>query len=191
MIGPIDRPLRLLGIAGSLRRGSFSSAVLASLAERAPGDIAITCHSLGDVPLYNADDDTEAPPAGVRRLWQAIGGSDGLVIVTPEYNYGIPGVLKNALDWASRPGSGFCLRGKPVLTLSVSPGATGAARAHCQLVATLDAVLARALLRPQITIGAVADKVQEGRLTDPASLAAGLAGLDDLRQEILRLRTDR
>jgi len=189
MITPIDRPLRLLGIAGSLRRGSFSGAVLKTLAELAPGDVAITCHALGDVPLYNGDDDTETPPAGVRLLWQAIGNSDGLIIVTPEYNYGIPGVLKNALDWASRPGSGFCLRGRPVLTLSVSPGATGAARAHCQLIATLDAVLARTVLRRQITIGGVADKVQDGRLTDPASLEAGLAGVDDLRQEIGRLRS--
>ena len=187
MTSPIDRPLRLLGIAGSLRRGSFSGAVLQTLAEQAPRDVAITCHSLGDVPLYDGDADTETPPEGVRRLWQAIASSDGLVIVTPEYNYGIPGVLKNALDWASRPGSGLCLKGKPVLTLSVSPGATGAARAHCQLIATLDAVLARAVLRRQITIGAVADKVQDGRLTDTASLEVVLAGLDDLRQEILRL----
>src|SRR5690606_22909746 len=105
--------IQLLGIAGSLRAGSFSTAILESLGDDLPADVGLHLHPLGDVPLYNQDLDTEIPLAPVAALRDAIAGADGLVIVTPEFNYGLPGVLKNALDWASRPYAASSLIGKP------------------------------------------------------------------------------
>ncbi len=107
-------------------------------------------------------------------------GSDGVVIATPEYNHGVPGVLKNALDWASRPLGGAALTGKPVLVISVSPAFTGGVRAQAQVNETLLAIHSRPVLGPQVVIGNVADKVSDGRLTDEPSLRFALSAIDRL-----------
>src|SRR5690348_9795642 len=115
-----DKP-RILGIVGSLRRDSYSGAVLrglqASVGERAH----VEAFPLANVPMYNADLDGENKPEPVVALKNAIRDCDGLVIVSPEYNYGVPGVLKNALDWASRPAYQSVLKAKPVLIIANSP----------------------------------------------------------------------
>lgn len=177
---------RLLGISGSLRRASFNTAILASLAEHVADRATLVLHPLNDVPLYDQDADTETPPAPVTALRQAIAAADGLVIAAPEYNYGLSGVLKNALDWASRPYGKSALKAKPVLTLTSSPAFTGGARAQAQLNEALIAVAALLVLRPQTVIAAAHEKIRDGKLTDEASLGFLSAGIDNLLLNVTR-----
>lgn len=176
----------LLGISGSLRRESFNTAILGSLAEALGDKAELRVFTLNDVPLYDQDLDTDTPPAAVTALREAIGEADGIVIASPEYNHGVSGVLKNALDWASRPYGRATLTGQPVFVLTSSPGAVGGARAHANLNETLAAIGARVVLRPQAVVGAVHEKMTDGRLTDRATLDFLLAGVDDLIADIRR-----
>lgn len=176
--------IKLLGISGSLRSGSFSTAILETLAENAPAGVDLTLHSLADVPLYNQDLDTDEPLPAVAALRNAIAAVDGVVIATPEFNYGLPGVLKNALDWASRPYGAAALIHKPVVTMSSSYAFTGGVRAQAQLNETLLAIGTSLVIRPQVVIGEVHTKVQDGRLTDKASLDFALAAVADLARSI-------
>ena len=173
-------PVTLLGIAGSIRSGSFSAAILETLKAEVPEGVELTQHSLADVPLYNQDLDTDQPPAAVRSLRQAIAQADGLVIVTPEFNYGMPGLLKNALDWASRPYGASCLIGKPVVTMSASPAFTGGVRAQAQLNETLLATQSQLVVRSQVVIGEVHAKIVDGRLIERSSLDFAAAAIGDL-----------
>ena len=174
---------RLVGVAGSLRRDSYSTAILRTLREAMTSEVELVLHPLGDVPLYNQDEDTLTPPPPVSALRDAIARSDGLVIVTPEFNYGLPGVLKNALDWASRPYGAGALLGKPVLTMSASPAFTGGVRAQAQLNETLLATQSRLVVRPQTVIGSVHEKIVDGRLVDPASLQFALGAVGGLLRQ--------
>lgn len=175
---------RLLAISGSLRRESYNTAVLRSLIDLAADRAAIRLFTLNDIPPYCADLDGDNPPEPVRRFKDAIAGSDGLVICSPEYNFGIPGVLKNALDWASRPASHSPLKGKPVLIMSASTGALGGARSHCQIRETLTSTRSRIVARPPVTITHVAGKMADGRLTDEATIGFALEAMGDLFREI-------
>jgi chromate reductase, NAD(P)H dehydrogenase (quinone) len=116
----------------------------------------------------------------VRTFRRAIADSDGVVIATPEYNHGIPGILKNALDWASRPLGQSALLGKPVLVMSLSPAFTGGVRAQAQLHETLLAIQARILPGAQIVIGDAAGKIRDGVLVDQSCLSFALAAADRL-----------
>jgi chromate reductase, NAD(P)H dehydrogenase (quinone) len=138
--------------------------------------------------LYNEDDDHEQSPQSVRALRSVIDTSDGVIMISPEYNHGMSGVLKNALDWASRPYGRSGLRDRPVLTMTASPAFTGAVRAQQQMNETLLAIPARLVLRPQIVIGSVHQMVRDGRLVDEAALRFALAGVDDLLDEIRAAR---
>jgi chromate reductase len=109
-------------------------------------------------------------------------------MVSPEYNHGMSGVLKNGLDWASRPYGRSVLTGKPVLTMTTSPAFTGGVRAHQQVNETLASIPARLVLRPQIVIGNVHEKISDGRLVHEATLHFALAGVDDLLEEIRAAR---
>lgn len=184
--------VQLTGIAGSLRAGSFSTAILESLREELGTSAELTLHPLGDVPLYNQDLDTDAPLPGVRAMREAIAHGDGLVIVTPEFNYGLPGVLKNALDWASRPYGASPLLGKPVVTISASPAFTGGVRAQAQLNETLLGTQSRLVGGPQVVIGEVHNKILDGRLVDRAALDFALGAVSGLikmiENEIPQLR---
>lgn len=175
---------RLIGISGSLRRASFNSAILASLAEAVSDRVRLDIFPLDDVPLYDQDLDGDVWPPAVAALNLAIAEADGIVITSPEYNFGISGVLKNALDWASRPRGGSKLAGKPVLTMTASPAVTGGARAQAQLHETLRAIAARVMLRPQIVIASVHEKIVNGRLADAATLGLLVAGVEDLLHAI-------
>lgn len=179
---------RLLGLSGSLRRASANTAVLRSLADALAPKAELTIFPLDEIPPYNQDHDGENAPAAVRALKEAIAASDGLVVSSPEYNYGISGVLKNALDWASRPAMKSPMRGKPALIMTVSPAFTGGARAQYQLRETLSSMLARVVPRPQVVIAGVHEKVQDGRLVDEAALRFALEAVDDLLAEIALLR---
>ena len=182
--GDVLNPPRLLGISGSLRKNSFCTAILHTIAARAAATVDLEIMPLTDIPLYNQDLDTDSPPPPVVALREAIGSATGLIIVTPEYNYGLPGVLKNALDWASRPYGKSKLTGRVVLTLSASPAFTGGVRAQTQLNETLISNAAELVLRPQIVIGLVHEKVREGRLVDESSLQFIAQGMADLVKAI-------
>lgn len=123
---PQTPSIRLVAISGSIRRASHCTTVLRSLPPLLPPGVTLDIFPLDEVPLYNADLDGDKRPAAVVQLKSAIASADGLVLCSPEYNYGIPGVLKNAIDWASRPGFASPLKGKPVLIMTASPGTAGA-----------------------------------------------------------------
>jgi len=188
---PNAAPTRLVAISGSIRRASHCTAVLRSLTPLLPPTATLELFPLDDVPMYNADLDGDSPPAAVAQLKADIAAADGLVICSPEYNYGIPGVLKNAIDWASRPGFASPLKGKPVLVMTASPGTAGGVRAQAQIRDALAATLARPLVRQHIAIAGVASRIQDGLLVDEPTLGFIQAGLVDLLSEIRWLQAAR
>jgi chromate reductase len=137
--------------------------------------------------MYNADLDGDAPPAPVARLKQAIAEADGLVFCSPEYNYGMPGVLKNAIDWASRPGFASPLKGKPALIMTASPGTAGGVRAQAQIRDALAATLARPVVRQHVAIAGVNARIRAGLLVDESTLDFIRSALQDLLDEISML----
>jgi chromate reductase len=126
-------PVTFLGIAGSLRRLSFNRGLIRAAIELAPRGITVVPYDFSDVPLFDADVEVEGDPEPVARFKQAIADSDGLLIATPEYNHCVPGVLKNAIDWVSRPPRASVLTDKPVAIMGATPGQGGTARAQAQL----------------------------------------------------------
>jgi chromate reductase, NAD(P)H dehydrogenase (quinone) len=170
----------LLGLSGSLRTGSFSTGILRTLQGQLPKGVALRIHDLGPVPMYNQDLDGDGAPMAVIALREAIVNADGLVIVTPEFNYGMPGVLKNALDWASRPHGASSLISKPVITMSASPAFTGGVRALAQLHETLLATQSLIVPRPQTVFSEVHKKFEDGQLVDQLALNFALQAVTDL-----------
>ncbi|MGH7118413.1 MAG: NADPH-dependent FMN reductase [Acetobacteraceae bacterium] len=161
-------PLKVVSLLGSLRKGSFNAMLARTLPGLAPAGMAITpAPSIRDLPLYNADVQAEGFPAPVMALAGAIAAADGVIIVTPEYNYSIPGVLKNAIDWVSRL-SPQPFAGKPVALASASQGALGGARSQYHLRQVMVFVEAYVLNRPEVMVPAVQSKVDaaKGEITD-------------------------
>jgi chromate reductase len=181
--------VKLLGFAGSLRKDAFSKAVLMAVKQASTGKAHFDVYDLSSIPLYNQDVEDAGHPDEVTRFKTQIADSDGLVICTPEYNYGISGVLKNALDWASRPGYKSVLKDKPVLMVSSSPSFTGGVRAIEQLRQTLSATLSRIINVPEIVIGEVGHKITDGLLSDETSLRYIGGGLDALVKDIQMLKS--
>jgi chromate reductase len=133
--------MRVLGISGSLRRDSLNGALLRAAAERLPGGAElIAFERLRDIPPYDADAELEGTPEVVHELREAIRGADAVLVATPEYNHSIPGQLKNALDWASRPAGESALRGKPAAVIGASTGMFGAVWAQAELRKVLGAM---------------------------------------------------
>ena len=186
-----DTTARLVAISGSIRRASNCTAVLRSLQPLLPPGVALEIVPLDDIPPYNADLDGDTPPTPVLHLKRAIAGADGLVLCSPEYNYGMPGVLKNAIDWASRPGFASPLKGKPALVMTASPGTAGGVRAQAQIRDALAATLARPLVRPHVAIANVASRIVDGRLVDAPTLDFIRAALAELLDEIAMLAAAR
>jgi len=174
-----SRFIRLAGLCGSLRRGSYSAAILQSLRNELVAGAGLEIADIR-LPLYNQDEDGATPDVAVQTLRRTIADADGLIIVTPEYNHGVPGLLKNALDWASRPGNKSVLQNKPVLVISNSPGFTGGVRAQAQLNETLLAVSAVILPGRQIVISNVAEKIKDGVFADKANIAFAMESVHRL-----------
>ena len=175
--------VKLLGLSGSLRSNSYSRSVLYALQRALVPEVRLAVRDLG-LPLYNEDEDGDFASDDVRSFRSSIAASDGVVIITPEYNHGIPGVLKNALDWASRPLNSSPLAAKPVVVMSVSPAFTGGVRAQASVHDTLLAVGARIVGGPQIVIGNVAEKVVRGEFVDRSSLSFALSRISQMVQDI-------
>ena len=177
---------RLLGISGSLRKASTNTALLKALAESVADRATLEIFPLNDMPLYDQDIDVEPPRPAVAAFREAIAKADGVIVTSPEYNYGMSGVLKNALDWASRPYGKSRLTGKPVLTVTASAASTGGVRAQAQLNETLTAIAALVVLRPQSVIGSIFQKMTDGKFTDETSLKFLSAAVDDLLRDIAK-----
>lgn len=162
-----DRDLSILAFAGSLRRASYNRSLVRAAQEVAPAGMAVTLHDIGEIPLYNEDVEQAGEPDAVARFKQAIREADGLLIATPEYNHGVPGVTKNAIDWASRPPRKAPLDHKPVAILGASPGITGAARGQSQLRQAFEFTNSFCMPQPEILVYKAHEKFDaEGRLTD-------------------------
>jgi chromate reductase len=162
------RNLNLVTLLGSLRKGSYNGIVARALPALAPDGVTITAlPSVGTLPHYDADLQAEGFPREVAALADPLRAADGLIVVSPEYNYSVPGALKNAIDWLSRlPEQPF--KDKPVLIHSASPGVLGGARMQYHLRQSLVFLDARVFNVPEVMIGAVHTKVDEanGTLTD-------------------------
>jgi chromate reductase len=159
--------MRVLAISGSLRNGSYNGMLLRAAAELLPNDVELEIwDGLKAVPPYDEDDDKELAPAAVTQLRDAIAGADALLFATPEYNNSIPGQLKNAVDWASRPIATNVLRNKPVAVIGASTGAFGAVWSQAELRKVLAATGAR-VADAEVAVGHAHERFDgEGRLTD-------------------------
>ncbi len=166
--GPPESEIHVLGIVGSLREGSWNRALLRAARELSPDGMVVTIYEgLGDIPPYNADLEAKGDPASVDKFKNAIRKADALLIATPEYNYGVPGVLKNALDWASRPPAASVLRGKPAAIMGASGGPGATIRAQLALRQTFLTTETYALLKPEVLVARAQEKFDShGRLTD-------------------------
>lgn len=185
---PSRERYQLLGISGSLRANSFSSAVLEALVEASSLHATYGSADIGALPHFNQDLYLDPLPMPAARLRQQLAEAEGIVVSCSEYNHGIPGVLKNALDWASRPHNGSPLKGKPVLIVTSSPAFTGGVRAQYQVRETVVSALARPVATPEIVIGLVHTKIVDGRFRDPDAIAFALSGLATMFEEIERNR---
>lgn len=179
----------ILAIAGSLRRDSYNRALVRAAAELAPEGVAVDPFPLDDIPLFNRDVEAEGFPESVKKMHDAVAGADALLIATPEYQHSLPGVLKNALDWASRPPGKATIVGKPVAVMGATPGLWGTARAQTQLRQALVYNRCPMVYAPEVLI-AQADRRfdDEGRLTHEASRGFVRELIENLAELAVRLR---
>jgi len=156
--------MRVLGITGSLRRGSYNHALLREAAERLPAGVEfVEFERLGEIPTYDADLEEGVTPAAVEDLRQAMREADAVLVATPEYNHSIPGVLKNALDWASRPAGQSALNGTPAAVIGASTGMFGAVWAQAETRKVLGALGGR-VVEAELPVAKAADLYRDGRL---------------------------
>ena len=164
-----DDTVRILALVGSLRRGSYNRLLYEAAVELAPAGMTFTEADLRSLPLYDDDVRLEQDyPEPARRLRADIAAADGLLIVSPEYNHTVPGVLQNAIDWASRPPD-QPFKGKPVAIMGASTGRLGTARMQLALRTTLDSLEAHALLKPEVMISSAREAFDETGLADPTA----------------------
>ena len=161
-------PFTVLGIAGSLRRGSYNRGLIRAAVEVAPAGTTVIPYDLADLPLFNADVEAQGDPPSVAAFKRAVREADALLIATPEYNHCVPGVLKNAIDWASRPARASVLTGKPVAIMGASTGGGGTARAQAHLRDGLSYTNGLVLPLPEVLVPFADSKFDaESTLTDP------------------------
>ena len=181
-----DDGLRVFGFAGSLRQGSLNKALLAAARELAPAGMAVEVFDLAGVPLYDDDLRRDGLPDAVAALRAGIAAADAVLIATPEYNFSFSGVVKNAIDWASRPPD-QPFAGKPIAILGASPSRLGTARAQYQLRQCFVFLDGRVMNRPEMMLGGAREAFDDsGRLVEEGArqqLAAFLAALADFARE--------
>lgn len=183
--------MRILAISGSLRRDSHNTALLRAAADLLPPGVELDVYDrLKAIPPYDEDERAAGRPAAVADLWEAIAAADGVLVSTPEYNHSIPGQLKNALDWMSRPLADSPLRNKPAAVVGASTGMFGAVWAQAETRKVLTAVGARVLDR-ELPVPSADELLADGVLTDAeiegalAEIVEGLAtAIDDRRRKL-------
>ena len=162
----MDKPIRILGIAGSLRRNSYNRSTLRAAQQLVPPDATLEVFELDGIPVFSEDEERQ-PPAKVVELKKRIREADAVLFVTPEYNYSIPGGLKNAIDWASRPYGDSAWTGKPAAIMGASIGALGTARAQYHLRQVFVFLNVHALNQPEVMIANASQNFDgEGNLTN-------------------------
>ncbi len=180
--------MRILGVAGSLRKASYNRAALRAAAELLPADTTLEIFDLDGIPPFSEDIE-RTPPSRVVELKAKIREADAILIVTPEYNYSVPGVLKNAIDWASRPPEPP-FDGQPVAIMGASPGALGTARAQYHLRQMFIFLNGMVLNKPEVMIANASQRFDEqGRLTDEKTrefVRGLLVGLKDWTERLRR-----
>jgi chromate reductase len=165
----MNKPIRILGIAGSLRRDSYNRATLRAATELVPEGATIEIFEIDGLPAFNQDEE-QNPPAKVVELKRRIREADAILFVTPEYNYSVPGVLKNAIDWASRPYGDSAWNGKPAAIMGASIGAIGTARAQYHLRQMMVFLNMFPVNQPEVMIGNASERFDaSGNLTDDAT----------------------
>ena len=180
--------LMILGVAGSLRRASYNRAALRAAQSLTPEGARLEISDIDGVPLFNQDQERE-PPAAVVELKRRVRAADAILFATPEYNHSFPGVLKNIIDWASRPFGESAWAGKPVAVIGCSSGVAGTARAQAHLRQVFVTLDMPALNQPQVLIANAAQKFDaEGNLTDEATKALIRQLLQNLAAWTRRLR---
>jgi chromate reductase, NAD(P)H dehydrogenase (quinone) len=166
----------ILFVPGSLRKASASRATVRGLQTRLPSDCAVTVADVGKLPHYNADiTDSSEVAAWMVQVEQA----DAVIFVTPEYNYSVPGVLKNAIDWASRPAFESVFKGKPCFIVSVSGGPLGGVRAQAHLKGILGGLLAKTFVSKEVIVPMANTKIEDGVMTDATILDFAMANLTE------------
>jgi chromate reductase len=177
----MDQKISILGFAGSLRRASYNRALLRAALELLPEDTSLEIFELEGIPPLNQEQEA-SPPERVKEFKKRIKAADALLIATPEYNYSVPGVLKNAIDWASRPYGDSAFEGKPVAIMSASTGMLGGARAQYHLRQSFVFLDMHPVNKPEVFVTFAPQKFDsEGRLLDKtarkliAELLAALA----------------
>ena len=174
----MNKQVRILGIAGSLRSQSYNRAALRAATELVPEDATIEVFEIDGLPGFNQDEE-QNPPAKVTELKRRIREADAILFVTPEYNYSVPGVLKNAIDWASRPYGDSAWNGKPAAIMGASIGSIGTARAQYHLRQMMVFLNMFPINQPEVMIANAQDRFdKEGNLTDESS--------KDLIRQLLR-----
>ena len=167
---------RILGLSGSLRKGSYNTALLRAAAGATPEGVEIEIGSIAGVPLYNADDEArDGLPEAVVTLQKQLAAADGLLLVTPEYNNGVPGVFKNALDWMSRGDGGAAFRDKPVAVMGASPGGFGTVLAQAHWLPVLRTLGTRPWFGQKLMVS------RAGKVFDDSGALADEASRDQLR----------
>ena len=165
----MSKPIRILGIAGSLRRESYNRATLGAATQLVPEGATIETFELDGIPGFNQDEE-QNPPAKVVELKKRIREADAILFVTPEYNYSVPGVLKNAIDWASRPYGDSAWNGKPAAIMGASIGTIGTARAQYHLRQMMVFLNMFPVNQPEVMIGNASKRFDaDGNLTDDAT----------------------
>lgn len=166
----MGQQVKVLAFAGSLRKGSYNKALLRAALEVKPEDMTIEVFDLEGIPPFNADNEKQ-PPQIIVDFKSKIQAADALLIATPEYNYSVPGVLKNAIDWASRPNMGNPLEGKPVAIMSASTGRLGGARAQYHLRQTFVFLNMHPVNKPEVMLSDAPHNVdQDGNINNEVTL---------------------
>lgn len=186
----MEKEIRIFGFAGSLRKRSLNRAILAAASELLPEGAKLEIFDLEGIPPFNQDLEKQ-PPDRVREFKAKIRAADALLIASPEYNYSVPGVLKNAIDWASRPYGDSAFEGKPVALMGASVGNLGTARAQYHLRQTFVFLDMHPLNRPEVMVPSAHEKIdKEGKVTDPATRERIKELLESLVAWTGRLRKD-
>ena len=182
-----DTPIKVMGLSGSLRKGSYNTMLLHAAKEVAPAGMSIDIYDLAPIPMYNDDVRVAGYPPEVQKFREAIAASDAILFASPEYNYSVSGVLKNAIDWASRaPNMPFA--GRTAAIVGASGGVLGTARSQRDLRWIMSGLDVYVVNLPHVYVGGAAQKFADGKLTDQGSRDFIKQLLDNLRDLTVRLQ---